>query len=231
MDWDYRWKYVAIFVGIFVGLAGFLALLIKHILSFWISKDIAAYKHKLAMEAAYKIEEIKNQLQAETKASEAKFTRLQEKQAEVISELYGLLQGMHLDMELLDMIARGVTPHKLQPDTERLCGILEKKWRDCFSYYYKHMLFLSDKVNQLMPQAVEYHPYLAEVHYGDFGERLGPLREVVATWRAEHNKVQTVLNQLKIDFNELVGARPSEDLPVPVNLALSDVQSTNQRHA
>jgi len=219
MHWDYRWNYVAVFVGTFVVLTLFVAWLIKRILSFWLSKDIDAYKHKLALESAQNLERFKKQIQTSPER-QVTFYRLQEKQAEVISELYGLLQGMHLDLELLEMIAKGAVPNKLAPDVERLCDILEKKWRDCFSYYYKHVLFLSDQVNQLMPQAVDYHPYLAEIHYGDFGGDLAPAREQVATWRAEHDKVQLILRQLKTDFENLTSISSSTSLSKQADKAI-----------
>jgi hypothetical protein len=219
MNWDYRWDYVAVFVGTFVVLALFVVWLIKRLLSFWLSKDIDAYKHKLALESAQNLQELKKKMRASSE-QQVTFYRLQEKQAEVISELYGLLQGMHLDLELLEMIAKGAVPNKIAPDVDRLCDILEKKWRDCFSYYYKHILFFSDQINQLMPQAVDYHPYLAEVHYGDFGENLASAREQVATWRAEHDKVQLILSQLKTDFEKLTNASLSTSISKQADKAI-----------
>lgn len=69
--------------------------LIKSLISIYINKDIESYKIKLQERSNKEIEELKSNLQIVTHEKQTAYSSLYQKRAELLSELYGLVNELH----------------------------------------------------------------------------------------------------------------------------------------
>jgi hypothetical protein len=94
MDWQSFAKPLAE-QGIFLAAAGWL---IKAILSNRMQSEVDKFKINLQSQADLEIERLKTSLAMTAKEHEVRFSKLHEKQAEVIAELYALIVGTLMDL-------------------------------------------------------------------------------------------------------------------------------------
>jgi hypothetical protein len=78
--------------------------LTKHLISQLLQKDVEAYKIRLAAETARDAEQFRNELGTRAKQHELRFTKLEEKRAEVIAEMYYQLDSASTSTALLKRV-------------------------------------------------------------------------------------------------------------------------------
>ena len=85
------WKQFVTMLGGFGMLVFALSWLARTLVSYFLSKDVEKYKASLRTETDIELERLRAQLQIENFRRQIRFSKLHEKQAEVLAQLYSLI--------------------------------------------------------------------------------------------------------------------------------------------
>ncbi len=96
-----------------------LGFLFRSVISQLLTKDVERFKTELKAQADKSIEQLKNSLQMTALEHEVRFSKLHERRAEVIEELYGRLVALQKDAQHF-AIGEGYTPDKQKQDAAYL---------------------------------------------------------------------------------------------------------------
>src|SRR5260370_12879491 len=118
------------------------AWLLKTALQEWIARGAEAFKTHLKADADIEIERLKNSLQIVATEHQVRFSKLHEKRAEVIGELYKKLTNVNLRGERFVITAENnPTPHK-----EKEFADMREELREVFIFVEQHRIYLPDSV-------------------------------------------------------------------------------------
>jgi len=201
-------------------LAVALAWLTKSIITHLLSKDVEAYKSRIASESAREIEQFKAQLQMMAREHEVRFSKLHEKRADIISELYVLLREANSSNELFDLVFQtGPLPGSpFNPDAadqsrDQFAEEAEDKCARVSIFFIRHKLFFSEELSEKMeklisaisqPSALYQMRHLRQVL--GIGEPQEVRSEILELLRNERPNIQHILKLLERDFRLLLGS-------------------------
>lgn len=207
------WQTLLAVIGTGTAIITIVAWVVKSIINHFLSRDIQAYKNKLKIESEFEIEKFKNNLRVASIEHEIRFSKLHEKQAIIIAELYSRIN-----------IAVKSVNHLLSPLGFSLSSIggidrtdVAKKTiehvTDFLDYYEKHKFYLNDKLCKLMEVFVEeiriptfeYSIALTSPKSNDENEN----RNTSEIWRECWNRVEEKIEPTKIalekEFKKILG--------------------------
>jgi hypothetical protein len=123
------------------------AWLIRSLIGQYLSKDLENYKEKLRSQSAVELERLKGELAMNAAAHQIRFSKLHEKQATLIEELYlGVDRLDQLSKLLIGLFAQDKPINEKIP---RVHEILEE-YLEYNSKFYKNKLFFSPEINSLL---------------------------------------------------------------------------------
>jgi hypothetical protein len=207
-------------LGGFAILAAASAWLIKSIITHFLSKDVEAYKSRIASESAKEIEQFKAQLQMMAREHEVRFSKLHEKRAEIISELYELLVEAKNRSELLDVVFQmGPIPglpfdsDAADKTQDQVAEEAADKCARVFTFFTKHKLFFSQELSEKMEKLISAIS-LPSAHYQmrdvrqilDVEDPQETRRETLEFLRNERPNIEHILKLLERDFRLLLGS-------------------------
>ncbi len=201
-------------------LAASLAWLTKNIITHFLSKDVEAYKIRIASESARETEQFKAQLQIRAREHEVRFSKLHEKRAEIISELHGLLKEAINRTELLDVVFQmepipGLPFNSAASDeaNDQVAEEAQDKCARVSTFFFKHQLFFSEELSEKMEKLISAISW-PSAHYQmrDARDVLGvedpqeTRREILEFLRNERPSIKHILKLLERDFRLLLGS-------------------------
>lgn len=213
------WQELIKSLGGFAILAVSLAWLTKSIVVHFLSKDVEAYKSRIASEAAKEIEQFKAQLQIVAREHDIRFSKLHEKRAEVISELYALLTDANGDTQLLDFVLQlgPLTGEEDKFDEEKARKIQNEvaeetadKCTKLADFFNQHKLYFNEELSERMENLISVlskpsTDYRLRHQFG-VGEPHEVRSEIVELLRNELPNIQQILKLLEKDFRTLLGS-------------------------
>lgn len=121
-----------------------IAWVLKSIFNNYLNKDVEKYKTRISHAAELQVEKFKAQLQIAAQEHDVRFTKLHEKRAEVLSELYSRLEDAHRCLVLLHFQLEHKDALKLEETvTEESARSAVQANLAAFEFFRKHQLYLS----------------------------------------------------------------------------------------
>ncbi len=196
-------------LGGFAIFAGALAWLLKSIITHFLNKDVENYKSRLTAEATRELEHLKSQLQISAKENEVRFSKLHEKRAEVLSELYFLLDEANEAIQQFDINLKYKDSHNI--DKALIESSNKKARQSCMTalnYYRKYQLYLSKELSKSIEKFVFAiaEPSARHTAYveGDESAKEG-LTGAIEKWKAESSQVPELLEKIAHEFRLILG--------------------------
>jgi hypothetical protein len=160
------WQELLIVLGGNATLLVVLGFLFKSLLSQALTRDIEKYKTELKAEADVSIERLKSSLQMTALEHQVQFSKLHEKRAEVVAEIYKQLVALEREGKRL-IIRQGI--FRKGSGTSEEVDAAEKMLYDLFSFVNVHKIYLPPQVDGLMD---DFYQTLREpfAHASTFGD-------------------------------------------------------------
>ena len=140
------WQTIVLALGGNVALLAVLGWLSKSLVSQLLAKDIEGFKATLKAESESATQKLRHELEKSSMEHEVKFSKLHEKRAEVIAELYSLLVQAYLD------ISSFVSPMEWagEPNKQEKYVTAMNAVADFFRFFEKHRIYLPEELcNQI----------------------------------------------------------------------------------
>lgn len=134
------WQTVILALGGNVALLAVLGWLSKSLVSQLLAKDIEGYKASLKSESDAALQQLRHNLEKSTIEHQVRFSKLHEKRAEVIAELYGLLVQAYWD------ISSFASPMEWagEPDKKEKYVTAMNASADFYRFFEKHKIYLPE---------------------------------------------------------------------------------------
>jgi hypothetical protein len=203
--WNELIKTLGITAFIVTGIVWLARSIFKHILS----KDIEKYKIKLGFESDQKIEELRNQLKILSLEHEIRFSRLHDKRALIIAEMYEkLIDAVNAATDYVSFVDLAGEPSK-----DKKFEIAITKISTFYQYYNKRKIFLS---KQLCDQIKQFSDKLwkptheLSLYIGDMGFAKRPDGDYDDVWMEAWNSISggeipQAVQALEAEFRNLLG--------------------------
>jgi hypothetical protein len=233
---DKIWEEMIKNLGIFAIFAAAFAWLVKKVVEFFMTQDIAAYKIKLTEKSEKEIELFKAQLQAIARERDIRYSELHKRRVEIISDLYTLLEDAHESATIFSLeVQFGVTMDAVQhrlaeldlPSTEdpqfEAPKRLTNKREDAIEAYQKilrfsrffkkHQLYfskeLSDQIQRIVP-ILEGIPTSYIVADPESDEFIEEIEKELNAWNKQAEDVAQTLDLIEDEFRRILGSEEME---------------------
>jgi hypothetical protein len=229
---DTIWNEIFKELGIFSILVFAIAWLSKKTLEFYIAQDIETYKSDLSKTSVKEIELFKAQLQSTAKEHDIRYTKLQEKRIEVISELYGLLWEAHqsatyfnmdFDMDvrryefdkMMSKLPPEIVGNKQQASPEKILSKKEaaqeayRKIVKFEAFFRGHKLFFSKELSTQVEDLInilEQIPFFYMVVDNQKDDFLDKAKEELKRWNEQGDAIEQTLEMIEKEFRHLIGS-------------------------
>ncbi len=219
------WQELITQLGGFAIFAGALAWLTKSIITHFPSKDVEKYKTQLAYESAREMEEFKAQLQITIKEHDVRFNKLHEKRAEVISELYGLLNAANMSLGQFEINYRHKQSHNLNDRfLEKSAEIVLNDCARAFNFFRKHQIYLSKGLSELIEKcifAVHNHSLTYRAYQGKGIDTSVLFQlEMASDLKNRSSEISQILEMLENEFRLLLGSETKSEQTHPPVVAI-----------
>lgn len=151
------------------------------------------------------LETFKNYLQLRAKEHEIRFSKLHEKRADAVVQLYRLLESAKLESSFFALRLRKAPDKDLNESASRVLkdmANLSIFYKDNKLYFSKE---LSDRLGKLIGHVVQpfskYHSYSSDTE--TLAERV---KEALEVWEKESSNVDKVLGQIEGEFRIMLGS-------------------------
>jgi hypothetical protein len=124
--------------------------LARTVMVHWLDGRLDAHKVAIERQNEVELERLKAQLQVAAAAQEAKFTRLHERQAEVISEVFARLERMHLAFRRWVAITRPIDASIKNQAREA-----SDAYNKFVDYYYENAIWLDGNTTRVVNSIIE----------------------------------------------------------------------------
>jgi hypothetical protein len=205
------WQTVLLAFGGNAALLAVLGLLGKSILDKLIVRDTKQFEVDLKAKSDATIEHLKNELQLKTIEHQVRFSRLHEKRAAVIAELYGhLVEALWEAESFLSPMEWAGEPNKREKHKTAM-----NKLVDLYRYFDKHRIYLPTELcASLEKLVVEVRSHVINFGvYGGFDEKTLNERTYKekdkawnSGWHAIKNQIPLARQSLEDEFRSLLGA-------------------------
>jgi hypothetical protein len=205
------WQTILLAFGGNAALLAVLGVIGKSLLDKLIVRDTKQFEADLKAKSDAAIEHLKNELQLKTIEHQVRFSRLHEKRADVIAELYGsFVEALWEAESFLSPMEWNGEPNKKEKHITAM-----NKLTDLFRYFDKHRIYLPVELCSSLEQLVVEVRALV-INFGvyfDFPE--GSLNDSTqkekreawrAGWQAIKNQVPIARQSLENEFRFLLGA-------------------------
>jgi len=205
------WQTILIAFGGPVVLFTVLGFLAKSLLSQWMVRNAKQFESDLNAKSDATIEHLKSELQLKAVEHQVRFSRLHEKRASVIAELYGhLVEAIWGAESFLSPVEWTGEPNK-----EEKHRIAMNKLADVYRYFDKHKIYLppelcaslDELIQHVRSHVIKFGVYV-EYPVSDFHkEIIKEKREAWASgWDAINTQVPLARQKLEDEFRALLGA-------------------------
>jgi hypothetical protein len=205
------WQTTLLAFGGNAALLAVLGVLGKSFLDKLIVRDTKQFESDLKAKSDTAIENLKNELQLRTIEHQVRFSRLHEKRASVIAELYGhLVEALWESESFLSPIEWSVEPNKKEKHQQAMNKLVE-----LYRYFDKHRIYLPSEVCASLEALVlnvrsQVIKFGVWVRYDDYeftrDSHTQKLDAWNSGWDAIKNQVPVARASLENEFRSLLGA-------------------------
>jgi len=207
-----------VLITAFVALGGSVAIpaaaawLLKTALTEWLARETDAFKTRLQADANTEIERLKNSLEMIATEHQVRFSKLHEKRAEVIDELYKKLTDVFWHGQLFVMTSEG-NPTRYQKEE---FAKMQNEVQEAFYFAEKHRIYLPESLCTLLDR------YIGQLRgtvlaAGIFGRIENPSGHVMMqsfeAFTKAYEKFETEIpaarRSLETEFRKMLGVEPS----------------------
>ena len=184
-------------------LACALAWLVRSLISHFLLKDIEAYKTSLKFETSREIENLKTRLQIVAKEHDVRFSTLHEKRAEVIAELYHLMEQADVSASLFERALKLRDDGRVDDDkAKRFADTAREEWQTLFDFVQRHQLYFSKDLAIAMQQLV------SEIQKPtvQFALESGGHDQLIEHWEKNRDQVRQTLQLIETEFRRMLGS-------------------------
>jgi len=204
------WKELLTALGGTAVVLAAIAFMLKSIINHYLSKDVEKYKCDLKHESDLKIEEFRVSLKMTAFEHEVRFSRLHDKRALVIAEMYEKLVGA------INAVGDFASPAEFEgePDKQEKWKVASGKYLEFYQYFNKRKIFLGESLCKQISEFSEklYKPayeYSIFITHPTLGEQL-PGRKFEAWTNAWDSVSKDVIPRareaLEKEFRGILGA-------------------------
>jgi hypothetical protein len=207
------WQTILLALGGNAVMLAVLGWLAKSLVEKLLTKDIERFKASLASETQTAVERLKHDLQIVAVEHQVRFSKLHEKRAEVVAELYGLL------VEAYWATSSFVSPMEWtgEPNKKEKYVTAKNSVADFFHFFEKHRIYLPENickqlenfVRGMRSKAIGFGVY---VHYDDDIISLQTLDEKHKAWAEGweffEKQVPPARLALENELRGILGAKP-----------------------
>jgi hypothetical protein len=179
-----------------VSAGGAYELVFKH----WLARDLESHKHKMKAESDLAIEQIKNDLQIRALEHEVRFRTLHERQAKIISTVYGKLYA-------LDLALRQYAHPAYHQNKDQCLAECQEASDRLTRFFYPRRLFF--------PETTAFEIQLLLTKYMDIIDKFTKGREEMTepfwmhTWEDINTITKPLFGKLEREFQKLMGLEQS----------------------
>lgn len=195
-----------------------LGVLARSLLSQLLAKDLKQFETKLSQASAVAAEELKHRLSLVAHEHNVKFSRLHEKQAHVLEDIYAKLLDFE-DASAVMTLANNDTPENLLEFSLRKA---EDAGRELAQYIRKHEIYLPTELSiQLQDLLNRVNSLLSGCSFNLISKKLANdgtpelFPETKEAWTAVHRYLEEeapqVRRALEVDFRKRLGAEANDD--------------------
>jgi uncharacterized protein YjaG (DUF416 family) len=215
-----NWQDVVTSVSATVGggaaLLGASAWVIRTVLTSRLSRDTEAFKAKLQADTNFEIERLRNSLQMAALEHQVRFSRLHERRAEVIAEMYRTLVDIFWSGQRF--VLTGINPTTHFEEYSELI----RKINDFALFVDAHAIYLPSRICSLLDAFVD-RVRKAVIHVGVQGLPPFPNEEthrqradaVMKAYQAFETDIPVVKRGLEHEFRDMLGVDTATAVPVP----------------
>lgn len=211
------WQTILLAFGGNAALLAVLGLLGKSLLEKVIARDTKRFETDLKAKSDAAIEQLRSDLQIRSVEHQVRFSRLHEKRATVIAELYGYL------VETLWEAESFLSPMEFvgEPNKQEKHRIAMNKLVDFFRYFDKHRIYLPEEICaslEALALKVRSHVIAFGVYVGYHDQSLDNYtreqkeKALLEGWDAIKNQVPQARKLLEEEFRTLLGATANPSL-------------------
>lgn len=205
------WQTILLAFGGNAALLAVLGVLGKSILDKLIVRDTKQFENDLKAKSDAAIEHLKNELQIRTIEHQVRFSRLHEKRAAVIADLYGLLVEALWEAEsFLSPMEWAGEPNKKEKHQQAMNKLVE-----LYRYFDKHRIYLPHEVcvslealvQKVRSQVINFGVWVGYENYELTGDSHKQKNEAWNSgWDAIKNQVPIARESLETEFRSLLGS-------------------------
>ena len=193
-------------------LIGLLAYLARSLLSQLLAKDLKQFESQLSQATVVAAEELKHRLNLVAHEHHVKFSRLHEKQAQVLEEIYSKLLDFEDASAVLELANNDTAEHQLE---FFLCRA-EDSGRDLAQYIRKHEIYLPSETSAKLKSLLEkVTSLLSSCSFNLIGKKLENsgnadlFPEAKDAWSSVHKYLEheapLVRRSVEVDFKKHLG--------------------------
>jgi len=189
-------------------LLGAAAWLIKTVLTDKLTRDADAFRTKLKADADMEIERLKNSLQMVAVEHQVRFSKLHEKRAEVIAELYKRLVDVHWHGRMFVFSSE----HNRTPSQQKESEKTAQEVLDVTLFIEQHRIYLPESVCALLDKFVGYIRHnvhatgiFTRVQYPSVQTLEHSEKTFTKAYEEFEKDIPAALKALEIEFRKILG--------------------------
>lgn len=199
------WQELIKLLGGFAVLVGALAWLTKNIITHFLDKDVEKYKRRLETEATREIEGFKSQLYMIAKEHEVRFSKLHEKRAEIIADLYSLLYKAHVTVNVLELRVKDGDD---DATLNQAANIAYDVCSNAFTFFEKNRLYLSKELSDLIHRILSTMELTSASYPYEDSIRM----EALVNWKEQSQQIALIMSRLEQEFRIMIGSESEKNM-------------------
>jgi hypothetical protein len=202
-------QFIISFLGGSAILLAAVAWLMKSLVTQWLAKDIENHKSKLQFESQTELTKFKAEIEKTAFEHQIIFSRLHDKRAEVIAELYAKIAMLYRTMTVFVRMALAVE----EADRKNKLKDLWKAVDDFRGIYERNKIFfhanVCEKIEEL--DSAMSAPVSKLVMHLEMYEQNNDISPAVQAWEEGKQKIEEIVNvikkELEDEFREILGVK------------------------
>ncbi len=187
-------------VGSSAVLFGVLGYFAKSLVSQLLAKDIENHKSKIKFEIDLELTKFKSEIEKSAFEHQTRFSKLHDKRAEVIADLYSRIVDLYIHVNVFTKIEMPITEKNQKEKKRKLWGAVEH-YRD---YFFKHKIFLEqelcNKIEQL-DSSMSLPISKLMMHIEKYGQN-NDFAPVIEAWQQAQKTIDTSVKEIKQEIED-----------------------------
>jgi hypothetical protein len=193
------WQELLKLLGGFAIIVSAVAWVVKSVVTHFLDRDVEEYKSQLATESAREIENLKTQLQLTAKEHEVRFSKLHEKRAEIIADLYSKLSRAHRESNILMF---RIEQKEDEASLKTAADFAYKASISASGFFEGNQLYLSKELSDSIRRILSTMQLtsLSFPYDGDIRTR------GLDIWKEQSQKISAIMSKLEKEFRLMLGS-------------------------